>query len=194
MSWLELRRQAVHAVGILTIFPLLWWGRWAGASVAGAVLLFFVAWAVWRHRRHRPATGLNGLAESFAAGYERSGERPLMGAITFYIGATVAAAAFSEPVAAAAIAVLALADAASTVVGFYLGRHKLPVNPKKSWEGSATFALISFAVLLFFVSPFRAFLTAWIAMTIETLPRIDDNISIPLTVGLLLTVLTYFNI
>lgn len=184
----------MHAAGIMTIIPIMWWGKWVGAAVAGSALAFLFAWAIWRHNRHRPATGMDRLAESFATKYERSGERPLMGAITFYTGATIAALFFSEPIAAAAIAVLALADSFSTVVGFYFGRHKLPVNPKKSWEGSVAFWLSAFAVLLLFVNPLRAFLTALIAMTIEALPRIDDNISVPMTVGLLLTVLAQFNI
>ena len=194
MDMFELRRQAVHAAGILSILPLLLFGKWIGAAATGAVFAVFLIWAMWRHNRHGPATGINKLAESFATGYERSAERPLMGAITFYAGATVAVLLFDDGIAAAAFAVLALADAFSTIVGFYFGKHKLPVNPKKSWEGSATFWLAAFAVLLVFVNPFRAFLTAWIAMTIEALPRIDDNISIPITIGALLTVLAYFNI
>lgn len=189
-----MRRQAVHAAGIISIIPLLWWGKWIGAIVTVAVLAFFVLWAFWRRKRHRPATGMDRLAESFAIGYERSGERPLMGAITFYTGATISILLFDVVAAAAAIAVLALADSASTVIGFYFGRHKLPVNPKKSWEGSITFWLSAFLVLLFFVNPLRAFLTAWITMTIEALPRIDDNITVPITAGALLTILAYFNI
>ncbi len=194
MNTLELRRQAVHAVGILSILPLLWFGRWIGAAVAGSVLAFFVIWSLWRHGKRRPPNGFETILESFTAKYERYGEKPLMGAVTFYIGATISILVFSEPVAAAAIAVLAIADSASTIVGHYLGRHKLPVNQKKSWEGSVTFWLSAFAVLLFFVSPLRAFETALIAMTIEALPRIDDNISVPLAVGLLLTLMNYFNI
>jgi dolichol kinase len=191
---LELRRQAVHAAGLLSILPLLWWGKWVGAAATGAVFAFFVIWALWRHNRRGPSSGINTLADNFMSTYERSGERPLMGAITFYAGATIAIVIFSEPVAAAAIAVLALADSLSTVVGYYFGRHKLPVNNKKSWEGSATFFLTALAILLFFVSPLRAFCTALIAMAVEALPRIDDNISIPLAVGALLTALAYFNI
>lgn len=194
MSTLELRRQAVHAAGVLTILPLVWWGKWAGVAVTAAVLAFFVAWAVWRHGRRRPATGLDRFIENFATSHERAGERPLMGAVTFYVGAAAAAILFDVPVAAAAIAVLALADAASTAIGYHLGRHKLPVNPAKSWEGSATFWISAFAILLLFVSPLRALLTALIAMTVEALPRIDDNISIPITVGGLLTALAYFNV
>ena len=192
-SLLEFRRQLVHAAGILSIVPLLLWGKWIGAAASAAVLVFFVAWASWRHRRYGPATGLDVLAEGFVTGYERTGER-LKGAILFYAGATAAILIFVEPVAAAAIAVLAIADAASTLVGYYFGSHKLPVNPAKSWEGSLTFWFIGFIVLLFFVSPLRAFLTALMAMTVEALPKINDNVSIPIVVGALLTVLAYFNI
>lgn len=194
MDIFELRRQTVHAAGIVTIVPLLLWGKWAGAVFTGTVLAVFIIWALWREKRQGRARGINKFVESFATGYERFGERPLMGAITLLTGATIAVVAFSEPIAAAAIAVLALGDAASTVVGVYLGKHKLPVNPQKSWEGSFALLLSSFVVLLLFVNPLRAFLTAFMAMAIEALPRVDDNISIPVTVGVLLTAMDYFNI
>jgi len=194
MDTLELRRQIVHASGILTILPLLWFGKWTGLVVTGSILAIFLIWAMWRQNMHHPSTGIGRFAESFVTKYERSGERPLMGAITFYVGATLAILFFNVAIAAASIAVLALADSASTVIGSYLGKHKLAANRKKSWEGSAAFWLTSFAVLLVFVSPLRAFAVALMAMTVEALPKIDDNISIPLTVGILLTALSYFNI
>jgi dolichol kinase len=194
MSMIELKRQAAHAAGILSVIPLLLWGKWIGVAVTGTVLAFFILLALWRHGRKHVTNALDRLVESFVTGYERIGERPVMGAITFYAGASLAILIFDVATAAAAIAVLAIADSVSTVIGVYFGNLNLTINPKKSWEGSLTFWLAAFATLLVFVNPMKAFLVSLMAMTVEALPRIDDNLSVPVTVGVLLTVLEFFNI
>lgn len=197
MRELELKRQIVHAAGVLTIAPLLLGGKVVGAAAIAVVLAIFVFWAFWRKtalHRVKAFTAFDRIAEGFVSAYERPDARPLAGAIYFYAGSLVAALAFEPHVAAVAIAVLALADAASTVVGHYLGKHKLPINPKKSWEGSVTFFLTALAVLMFFVSPVRALPVAFFTMAVEALPKINDNVSIPVTVGCLLTALTYLNL
>lgn len=193
---LELKRQAVHAAGILTIVPLLL-DRTVGIAVIGSLLAFFVLWAIW-HRtalyKFRALNVLDRIAAQFVSTYERPAARPLAGAVWWYTGALAAAVVFPVHIAVAAIAVLALADAASTVVGHYFGTHKLPINPSKSWEGSAVFFVTAAAVLLLFVSPLQALLTAFIAMAVEGLPRINDNVSIPLVTGAVLSALGTSNL
>jgi len=119
--------------------------------------------------------------------YERGGEN-LGGAVTFFIGAMMVMAGFSEMAAVAAILVLALADSASTLAGKWFGVHKIPVNRKKTIEGSFAFLFVSFVVLCFFVSPLRAITMAAIVMFVEIIP-IDDNLTIPLCVGLLFSLI-----
>jgi dolichol kinase len=92
-------------------------------------------------------------------------------------------------VAIACIAVLSLADSMSTLVGYYFGKHKLPVNKKKTWEGSTTFFLVSLFILYLFSSPLKAIALALVATATEMLPNIDDNISIPIALGLSMSLL-----
>ena len=64
--------------------------------------------------------------------------------------------------------------------------YKLPINKKKSWEGSTTFFLTSLLVLLFFLNPLRALIIAAIVTFVEMLPKAEDNITVPLSTGLLM--------
>jgi dolichol kinase len=194
---IEIRRQAVHAAGVLMAVLVLFVDRPFAVAVISAILAFFLLWAVWRKtvlykiRIFRP---LERIAEYFVSAYERPAAPALYGAITFFTGALVAVLLFGKMVAAAAIAVLAIADAAATLIGYYFGTHKLLINRAKSLEGSIIFFLAAAAVLLVFVSPIRAALTATAVALVETLPGIDDNISIPIATGAMLTILYYLNI
>lgn len=187
---LELRRQLVHASGGLLVIPLVLFGRIAGMFFAGALfgVLLFLAFC----RKERSMRILKYFikpkeVEDELKMYERGGEN-LGGAITFFVGSLMAMAGFSNMTAAAAILVLALADSASTLAGKWFGVHRIPVNRKKSFEGSFAFLFVSFVVLCFFVNPFRAIAMASIVTFVEMIP-IDDNLTIPLSVGLLFSLI-----
>lgn len=182
---LELRRQVVHAVGVLTVFPILFMERAAAALILGGLVLFFIVLAFYKAK----VKSTNKWLDEFVLKRERPEEFPLKGAIYFFLGAFLAFELFAPLHAAAAVAVLALADAVATLGGNYFGAHKLPVNRKKSWEGSIAFLAISLVLLLFFVRPEKALVVAVLTTFIEMLPRVDDNITIPLAVGILLSVL-----
>ncbi len=94
----------------------------------------------------------------------------------------------SERVAMGLIAILALGDGLSTLVGIH-GKYKLHWNKKKSLEGTLTFALAALAVgFLFFNNPwFFAFSLALIESFDLT---VDDNLLIPV----LGVILAYFPI
>lgn len=78
----------------------------------------------------------------------------------------------------------------STLIGNYFGKHKLPINKNKTFEGSSAFLVTAFFALLFFTDPIKAAITALIAMLVEMAPYIDDNITIPLTVGIVLAIIS----
>ena len=85
-----------------------------------------------------------------------------------------------------ALAVLAVADAAATLVGVHLGRHTVPWSPYKTWEGVAGFFVSAAGVLAFFSSSWL--LVAACATVIDSADYtdfvfLDDNVLIPLTVG-----------
>lgn len=103
------------------------------------------------------------------------------------------------PVALAAAGMLAFGDGMSSLVGRAIGRHKIGWNRRKSWEGSIagliagfigawlllawyfsvkgqTYPTIELVVVLLIGSGF--------AMFAESLPRYQDNVTVPLFAGL----------
>jgi dolichol kinase len=108
------------------------------------------------------------------------------------------------PVALAAAAQLALGDGVSALVGKPLGRHKIWFNRDKSWEGSGAGFLAgavgAFAILAWYYwqqgAAFDASLLvlvcivgSFFAMLAESLPRFEDNVTVPLLAGVSMTLL-----
>ena len=60
------------------------------------------------------------------------------------IGVLFAVIFFAPPIAMAAIAMAALGDAAATIVGVNLGRHRINAKSKKTWEGCIGGVAVSF--------------------------------------------------
>lgn len=113
------------------------------------------------------------------------------------------------PVALAAAGMLAFGDGMSALLGRSLGRHKIWYNPSKSWEGSAAGFVASFvgawAILAFYAwkevggtwldaYPWTALTLVCLAgsffgMLAESLPRLQDNVTLPTFAGLSMTAL-----
>jgi len=198
--YLEARRQMIHAAGIITMLFPLYLGRHYSILILGPFLIVLLLSSFFRSRRKEmrkflivePLLKLEDSFDNLVCTAERKREReafPLKGAIFFYTGVFFAVVAFPEVNAAAAIAVLAIGDSISTMVGLKYGKHKLPINRKKSWEGSLAFLYSSYAVLLLFAGPITALITAAIATIVEMLPELDDNLTIPIIVGFVLTII-----
>jgi dolichol kinase len=187
----EIKRQFIHSLGVLTIVPLVYLGKSLTSIFVASIVCFLVFWSFYR-RSNRFGTGRLWYEkfERFIRDYERHHEThgiPLRGAITFFVGALITIALFPEGFAVAAIAVLAIGDSVSTLIGTEFGKHKLFFNRKKSWEGSLAFFIVSLLILMFFVDPLKALIYSLIVTGVEGLPKIDDNLTIPIAVGLLLT-------
>jgi HAD superfamily phosphoserine phosphatase-like hydrolase len=111
--------------------------------------------------------------------------------IFFAVGIILALLLFPEPVNYASIAIFALGDGAATLFGRKLGKRVFPFNKGKRVEGTIfgfIFALLG--ALLFVPSPLKALIGAAVGMLMEALPTpISDNLTIPLTAGLVLMIL-----
>lgn len=121
---------------------------------------------------------------------EREQEKhfPGKGAITLFIGKILTHIIFFDnpTIVLGALIVLVFGDFTSTLAGKLFGKYKL--IGKRTLEGSSAGFIVSFIYLsLIFEIPI-AFLTAMIGMLAEFIP-FEDNITIPLISGLVLSLL-----
>jgi diacylglycerol kinase (CTP) len=97
---------------------------------------------------------------------------------------------YSPEIAMGSIICLAVGDTTAGVIGKIFGRHRIW---NKSIEGAVANFAVCFVILLFIVpSTPVAFLGALAGALIELIPipKIDDNISIPLVSGLAMTIVS----
>lgn len=123
---------------------------------------------------------------------------PGRGIFFFVMGSFFATLLYSTEIAVASILILAFGDSITNIVGRFYGKHPLWFNKKKNIEGPVVAALFAAIAATVVVPWHHALLAATLAMTIETIPfeykglEIDDNVTIPLVAGLVLTVISYF--
>ncbi|MBI5402667.1 MAG: dolichol kinase [Ignavibacteriae bacterium] len=117
---------------------------------------------------------------------------------TFYaIGFFLTLLLFKKEIAAPALMIMIISDTLAALVGKFYGKHSLW---NKTFEGSIAF-FISGAVIIFLTPKVTADFTEYIfamfallAVTaIEALPwELDDNVMIPVSFGIIYTILLYF--
>ena len=117
---LEIRRKIVHAMGVFSIFIILYFGRWNGAIILLSITIIFLLFAEYRKNRERyklfKIKKLDEFEEFIENGfkeYERPKTLPFKGAIEFFFGCFLATLLFEPIIAITAIAILSLADAMS---------------------------------------------------------------------------------
>lgn len=116
-----------------------------------------------------------------------------IGFILFFIGITLTLIIFqfNMAVANAAILILLFGDSASTIIGQKWGKTKLPLKKKKTLEGSLAFLAVGLLVALTQLPLIPAFLGAFSGALTEAYSPVDDNISVPLVAGLVMSLIIY---
>jgi len=193
---IEIKRKFIHALGVFSILLIQVFGRYIAALLMLIITIFGILLAEYRKNKKKykiikikPIDEFEDFIEDEFKTLERPNSLPFKGAIEFGLVCFLATILFKENISIACIAVLALADSASTLIGYYFGKYKLPINKNKTWEGSMTFFIVSFLILTFFINPLFALILALITTFVEMLPNIDDNLSIPLALGILMSLL-----
>ena len=128
----------------------------------------------------------------FLRNFDRKGESlPGYGALTYFLGSTIAVGLFRKEVAMASILVLAFGDSFSHLGRF--GKVKNPFSNAKFLEGTVLGIIAGTLGASLFVSWQSAFFGSLIAMSAEGLElaifkkKIDDNLLIPIVAGLTMT-------
>jgi len=173
ISSAEWKRKAVHAgVGLFSLF--LRWLTWPIAALCAAGALLFNLFAL----------------PVFGRGIYRDATRRRDAGIVAYPASVLAVVLLLRhalPVAAAIWAMMALGDPMASIAGRMLGGPRLPWNAKKTWSGSAAYAVfgaVAGALLLAFagrlpislaLSGFAGF--ALLGALLESLDTgLDDNV------------------
>ncbi len=185
ISALELRRNLFHATVGMAFAVLVYLGIANVWALAALTLLGFAA-SLARRRRRLP------VIEWFLSRFERESamrEFPGRGAFYLFVGMLISTALFSRDVAAASIAILAIGDSVSPIVGLSGGRLRHPVNKGRFFEGTAAGFISASLAAMLFVPPSQAIIASFFAMMAESLDsvrgfKVEDNITMPLVAGL----------
>ena len=191
----EWKRKLFHILlGAALIF--LFWQDSIGAQTLAAILLVgVIVSGAFMVRRFK-------VIAWFLELFDRIEIIPGRGALTFIAGLALAAALFPKNIALAAMAIVTFADAAAAIAGTIWGRRANPLNRSKTIEGSVAFLLFAFISSWLFVPAVGAYSAAITGTLVEAaLPSasqrsiwlrlvLDDNLLIPLIVGLSLLIVT----
>lgn len=115
------------------------------------------------------------------------------GFIYFFIGIiiTLYFFQFNIAIANAAILILLFGDSASTLIGKWFGKIKLPFQSHKTLEGSLAFLLVGLMVSLTQIPIIPAFVGAFAGTLTEAYSPIDDNVPIPLVSAFVMSIVIY---
>jgi dolichol kinase len=192
----EIKRKLFHSLGLLCPIIYYFIPKAAAVAISLSVAVFVVTIDVYRHQNKYIQEWVEFFFKNFIRNNERSKDN-LSGCSWMFIGVFLTCILYEKDIAIYSWIVLFICDSAAAVIGVKYGKNEIISG--KTYEGSIAFfiiALISgiFYHLLFFPNfGFFAILVASFAGTISELYSktfgIDDNISIPVAVGLTLTIL-----
>ena len=109
--------------------------------------------------------------------------RPTTG-FYFFVGSALTIILFPKQIAIGTLIVLALSDPLAALIGQRYGRHRIW---NKTIEGSMAFFISAWLILTLYFGgePFKHLIPAFAGTLVELAPcPIDDNLSIPLVIGL----------
>jgi len=181
----ELRRQFVHYFfGCVMILALGFIGAVNFLFLSAGITVFGLSLSL--HAKRSKKSFLHKIIK--AVGREEEKKLPGRGAIMFFAGTLLASLLFYSNflVLMGALLVLVFGDSIATIVGKEIGKFKLYNN--RTLEGTAAGVVISFFYLQIIFQPWIAISAAIIGMLAEFIP-IDDNITIPLAAGFVLSLL-----
>lgn len=181
----HLRRQFIHfALGSLLVASYALLGSQATLFLTVVFLFFGALFSILLMQGYKFPL-VERIHGHVHYGYEK--KYPLLGAIMFLAGALIAQIVFPNgTVVLGALIVLVYGDSISTIVGSHLGSVKWVGN--KTLEGTLSGLAVSFLFLLAIMPAGIALAAALIGMLAEAVP-LEDNIVVPVAVGLCLTIL-----
>jgi dolichol kinase len=178
----ETARKTLHIISNLFACLMIWI---LGIKTASYIVLLETCIGILLMHLTLAGVKIRGI-EEWIKNVGREGEIPGEGALYNAMGILFAIGLLRDSYLAviSVIIVLALGDGLATFAGTNYGRHELPWNKSKTWEGTIGFACG--AVCAWFVMPIPGtILIAVSAAIIESLPlKVNDNIILPIAASL----------
>jgi len=180
---LELRRKVFHiCLGGLFMFSMV-----ASEDLMVLYLALFVigaALSIVQKKCSLPIVGP--ILERFDRAEDRM---PGMGIMTFFFGVLLVWVLFPLDAALAGCAVMTFGDPVASIVGLSFGRFPLPLNRRKTLEGTLSFILTAFIVVSALHGPLWGATAAIVGGTVESikLPKgsfLNDNVTVPISSAL----------
>lgn len=191
---LETRRQILHAFfGTLLAFTIYFTGRQAYVSLF-ALMLFSSITLSYLIKKQKRLPVISWILKTFEREKDIR-DWPLKGTVFFIMGTLLASLIFSKEAAFVAVLMLAIGDSASTLIGRPLGSRKHFHNPRKTIEGTLAGSFAAFIAAAFFVPLAIAAVGAVVFGIVESFDfkdrhmYFDDNIIVPLAVGLAISLI-----
>ena len=177
----EIKRQSLHLIIGLVTTLLIYFG-FIPYYVPAIIVLVGIGLAVWHEKKGLPYLGF------FLREFDRDDFIPGYGAISLMAGIFLAFALFNKDFAFIAASSLAIVDSFAAAFGIFLSEPK-----KKSYWASILGGLVNVAFLTSFftyIPGTYAVLGSAVGAATELFHKkrflIDDNIAIPLAVGIVL--------
>ncbi|WNY26364.1 diacylglycerol/polyprenol kinase family protein [Methanolapillus ohkumae] len=194
----EIKRKLLHMTSFVFVIFIYWATQEMACFVLGLLFLGLVV-AEWLCKMF-PA--LNNIKIKYFSTVLRENEKTgNVSSVWFLLGCFLSVLLFSKDVAIIGITILIFGDAFAALVGKRFGKHKFKNG--KSWEGFFGFVGISllFLTAYVFILDLTRIFTVFAALSIVVAAlveiytkqiKIDDNLTIPLTFGIMMQILIMF--
>ncbi len=181
---LEIRRKIVHILGIsfAIAFAFLKDIFLIGLVILNVIFMLVIISLFYKYFK----------MFKFLEKFERKDDLrmfPAKGAIMYFVGILIVLVFTRDlNILLISILILSLSDGFATIVGRRYGKHRLPYNKKKSFEGTLTFFIISYIILSLFTKDlYFSLLASFMLAILESLNlKVDDNLLIPVATASLL--------
>jgi len=188
---IEIPRKIFHILSVLSLLiPLYLFGKLSVAVLMGVMIVFLLPVSYLRIKNFM--TSWYWKIIQLVEREENIKKLPARQAFSLAVGIFISSIIFDEKILQICIVSTAIYDGVATIAGLLIGKHKLPNG--KSIEGSVAGIVLNTVFLLLFVNIFYGFIISVFSSVIENLSSskkwyLDDNLLIPVGVGILCSVL-----
>ena len=181
----EFKRKLVHFASSIIGLSIIYFDREVILPILAISSVLFPILDYLRINNKLISNSYNTYFHSITRSFESN---QFTGASFVFWGALLTYIIFEQKIAGISLIVMSFSDAMAAIIGVGFGKTKV-LN--KSLEGSFAFYITTFIILYIFKIPLivSLFVSALATITeLVEIPKINDNISIPVTVALLLTI------